>query len=293
MNEKVSIIIPVYNDEKHLKQCVDSVLNQTYKNLEIILVDDGSTDNTPQICEDYRENYDQIRVLRKKNGGVGSSRNAGVAMATGEYVLFIDDDDWLSETHIEELHSLMKKNDADIAVGNFNEFHESESVYKYWIADRNYFEKVYSIEDWFSLEYRTDFYNISMIFAVPWCKLYKRSLFKNIAYPEDTAVEDDLTTWKIYLLANKIAYENKAIYTHRILQESVSASVNRTAVFPLEAVEKRIALLKMIGFDTQPEEKAYLWRLNICKDDALKSGDYVKYRDAMQKIDILKKYGKY
>ena len=79
-NEKVSVIIPVYNDEKYLKQCVESVLTQTYTNLEIILVDDGSTDHTPEICEEYREKYNQIRVLHKKNGGVGSSRNAGLAL---------------------------------------------------------------------------------------------------------------------------------------------------------------------------------------------------------------------
>lgn len=121
-SEKVSVIIPVYNDEKYLKQCVESILTQTYTNLEIILVDDGSTDHTPEICEEYREKYDQIRVLHKKNGGVGSSRNAGLALATGEYVLFVDNDDWLEKHHIEELYKLAKENNADIAAGNFNIF---------------------------------------------------------------------------------------------------------------------------------------------------------------------------
>lgn len=289
-SEKVSVIIPVYNDEKHLKQCVESVLTQTYTNLEIILVDDGSTDHTPEICEEYREKYDQIRVLHKKNGGVGSSRNAGLALATGEYVLFVDNDDWLEKHHIEELYKLAKENNVDIAAGNFNIFYEDTSTFSYWINDDTYFKKVYSIKEWFSLQYRTDFYNMSVVFTVPWDKLYKRSLFKNIVYPEDAPVEDDLTTWKVYLLANKIAYENKAIYTHRKIKSSVTASVSETDVFPLRSIEERIAILRLIGFDTSKEEAAYRYRLTLWKKHALDKGEYLKYRNTLQKLAILKKW---
>ena len=289
-NEKVSVIIPVYNDEKYLKQCVESVLTQTYTNLEIILVDDGSTDHTPEICEEYREKYDQIRVLHKKNGGVGSSRNAGLALATGEYILFIDNDDWLEKHHIEELYKLAKENNADIAAGNFNIFYEDTSTFSYWLNDDTYFKKVYSIKEWFSLQYRTDFYNMSVVFTVPWDKLYKRSLFKNIVYPEDAPVEDDLTTWKGYLLANKIAYENKAIYTHRKIKSSVTASVSETDVFPLRSIEERIAILRLIGFDTSREEAAYRYRLTLWKKHALDKGEYLKYRNTLQKLAILKKW---
>lgn len=289
-NEKVSVIIPVYNDEKYLKQCVESVLTQTYTNLEIILVDDGSTDHTPEICEEYREKYDQIRVLHKKNGGVGSSRNAGLALATGEYILFIDNDDWLEKHHIEELYKLAKENNADIAAGNFNIFYEDTSTFSYWLNDDTYFKKVYSIKEWFSLQYRTDFYNMSVVFTVPWDKLYKRSLFKNIVYPEDAPVEDDLTTWKVYLLANKIAYENKAIYTHRKIKSSVTASVSETDVFPLRSIEERIAILRLIGFDTSREEAAYRYRLTLWKKHALDKVEYLKYRNTLQKLAILKKW---
>lgn len=289
-NEKVSVIIPVYNDEKYLKQCVESVLTQTYTNLEIILVDDGSTDHTPEICEEYREKYDQIRVLHKKNGGVGSSRNAGLALATGEYILFIDNDDWLEKHHIEELYKLAKENNADIAAGNFNIFYEDTSTFSYWLNDDTYFKKVYSIKEWFSLQYRTDFYNMSVVFTVPWDKLYKRSLFKNIVYPEDAPVEDDLTTWKVYLLANKIAYENKAIYTHRKIKSSVTASVSETDVFPLRSIEERIAILRLIGFDTSREEAAYRYRLTLWKKHALDKGEYLKYKNTLQKLAILKKW---
>lgn len=290
--EKISVIIPVYNDEKYLAQCLDSVLRQTYSNLEIILVDDGSTDSTPELCEKYREKYDNIRILHKKNGGVGSSRNAGLEMATGEYILFVDHDDLLSETHVEELYNLLKKDNADIAVGNFNHFIEEKRAYGIWLKEDDYFEKTYTPEEWFTVEYETVPYNRSVIFAVPWAKLYKKSLFENIVYPINARVEDDLTTWKIYLLADKIAYMNKAIYTHRIFENSVSAQANKTAVFPLEAVEERISLLSQLGFDITREISAYRYRLQICIDTALKDGDYLKYRNAKQKMAILKKYKK-
>lgn len=250
--EKISVIIPVYNDEKYLAQCLDSVLRQTYSNLEIILVDDGSTDSTPELCEKYREKYDNIRILHKKNGGVGSSRNAGLEMATGEYILFVDHDDLLSETHIEELYNLLKKNNADIAVGNFNHFIEGKRAYGIWLKEDDYFEKTYTPEEWFTVEYETVPYNRSVIFAVPWAKLYKKSLFEN----------------------------------------SVSAQANKTAVFPLEAVEERISLLSQLGFDITREISAYRYRLQICIDTALKDGDYLKYRNAKQKMAILKKYKK-
>lgn len=284
--EKVSVIVPVYNDEKYLKQCIDSILNQTYSNIELILIDDGSTDNSPKICEDYRQRDDRVRVLHKENGGVGSSRNAWLAMATGEYVLFVDNDDWLLENHIEDLYNNLKKHDSDIAVGNFNEFNEERSSFLYWINENDYFEKCYSPEEWFKMEYKTEFYNISMVFVVPWGKLYKRELFKDIVYPTDAKVEDDLTTWKVYLLADNISYINKSFYTHRILNASVTAQVDKASVFPVKAVEERISLLRSIGFDTTDEEKAYEKRLGIMPKDA----NYLKSRDAKQKLAILKKY---
>lgn len=288
--ETISVIVPVYNDEKYINQCVDSILNQTYPKLEIILIDDGSTDKTAEICEQYRQKFNQIRVLHKINEGVGASRNAGLAMATGDYILFVDHDDWLDKNHIQNLYDLLKKNDADIAIGNFNEFHENDSTFFYYLSDDNYFEKTFNIKEWFELEYRTEYYNMSILFVVPWCKLYKRSLFKDIVYPIKAKVEDDLTTWKIYLLANKIAYMNKAIYTHRILNSSVTAKVNKSDVFPVSAIEERISLLKMINFDTKHEEEAYRWRLEVSRNNALKDGNYIKYRDTLQKLKILAKY---
>lgn len=291
MEEKISVIIPVYNDEKYLKQCIESVLTQSYRNLEVILVDDGSTDATPAICEDFRRQDDCIRVIYKQNEGVGASRNTGLAMATGDYILFIDHDDWLLEDHIQKLYDLLKKNQADIAIGNFSGFLEEKKVFLFYINEGQYFEKNYTPSEWFEIEYESE-YNLSQVFVVPWGKLYKASLFKNIVYPTDTKVEDDLTTWKVYLLADKISYQNEPSYVHRVMSESVTGHVNQIDVYPLEAVTERIALFKLLGIDTTKEEKAYYWRLILCRDNALKEGNVIKYRDALQKIAILQKFHK-
>ncbi|MCD7127282.1 glycosyltransferase [Limosilactobacillus agrestis] len=290
--EKVSVIIPIYNKEKYLTKCIDSVLEQTYSNLEIILVDDGSTDRTAELCERYYEKYDNIRVLHKKKGGIGSSRNAGLAMATGDYILFVDSDDWLDKKHIELLYNHLKKNNADIAIGSFNQFNDESKIFEIMIRDEDYFEKVYSPQEWFAYEYVSIPYQFDITFTVPWGKLYKRSLFRDMVYPEDpNVVEDDLTTWKIYLLADKIVYINKPIYVYRTFNKnSITAQASRLSTIPLEGIEERISLLNQIGFDVSRQKKAYSWRLHVYLENALKDGNYSKYRDAKQKLAILKKY---
>ena len=115
MNELVSIIVPAYNAEAYLNRCIDSILSQTYRNIEIILVDDGSTDNTPVLCDEYSEQHkDIIKVIHKENGGVSSARNIGIDTASGDYYAFVDSDDWIADDFIETLYSLIKRNNCEI-----------------------------------------------------------------------------------------------------------------------------------------------------------------------------------
>lgn len=116
--ELISVIVPIYNAEKYLIRCVESIQNQTYKNLEIILVDDGSPDKCPQMCDDLMANDPRIKVIHKENAGQGLARNDGLAIASGAYVTFIDSDDWISETHIENLYLALVENQADVSLGN-------------------------------------------------------------------------------------------------------------------------------------------------------------------------------
>ena len=116
--ELISVIVPVYNAEKFLFRCVDSICRQTYRNLEIILVDDGSPDNSPMMCDDFSVKDNRIKVIHKQNAGQGLARNDGLSIANGEYVTFVDSDDWISLDHIENLYNAIKKYDADVSLGN-------------------------------------------------------------------------------------------------------------------------------------------------------------------------------
>lgn len=141
--ELISIIIPVYNVEKYLNRCIDSIVNQTYENLEIILVDDGSKDRSGTICDDYKRKDQRIKVIHKENGGLGFARNSGLDIATGEYVTFIDGDDYIGKTHIEEMLGLIKETGTDTCMGGHTKVYSgSEVEHKNVCAGKNFYEDV-------------------------------------------------------------------------------------------------------------------------------------------------------
>ena len=127
---KISVVVPVYNVEKYLNQCVDSVLAQTYKNIEVILVDDGATDSSPAICDEYAEKDSRVKVVHKKNGGLSSARNSGIKVATGDYLMFIDSDDyWNADFVLRELIDKTLASDADITCFGYREYFDGENTY--------------------------------------------------------------------------------------------------------------------------------------------------------------------
>lgn len=291
--EKVSVIVPVYNAGPYLKQCIDSILNQTYHNIELILVNDGSTDGSATICESYRQVDQRVRLINKKlgGGGVGAARNSALPLITGEFVLFVDNDDWLEPNHIEVLYKSLKETDSDISIVNFTQFMEERSSYAFHVTEKDYFQEVFTPQEWFSREYNGRF-AFSQCFTVPWCKLYKASIFENISYPEDEKVEDDYTTWKLYLMADRIVFTNVALYYHRKRETSVTKTVDSTYVFPLKSIEERVTILSLIGFDISEELRAYRWRLNLHRESYLASGHMQEYQTCLQKIAILEKWNK-
>ena len=127
-NNLISIIVPIYNVEKYLKKCIDSIINQTYKNLEIILVDDGSPDNCGKICDEYAKKDNRIKVIHKENGGVSSARNVGVENATGEYIGFVDSDDYIEKDMYEVLINNLKKENADISIISNYEVYKNKII---------------------------------------------------------------------------------------------------------------------------------------------------------------------
>lgn len=289
--EKISVIVPVYNAEPYLEQCLDSILQQSYQNLEVILINDGATDGSAAICEAYKQKDSRVRVYHKENGGVASSRNRALEQVRGDYILFVDCDDWLAPDHIASLYQSLQDTGSDIAVGNFTEFHEDTALFMIHVGEKDYFQESYTSFDWFSKQYQA-LYNLSQCFTVPWAKLYKASLFEDVIYPTDKKVEDDYTTYKLYLKADKISYINKAIYFHRKRDTSVTRKVNLMDVYPLKSIEERMAILTLAGAPMallEMERDAYKWRLAIHAEETLKAGDMDAYRQVLIKQAILGK----
>ena len=168
--KKVSIIIPIYNVEKYLRKCVDSVICQTYKNLEIILVDDGSPDSCPEICDSYVDLDSRIKVIHKQNGGLSDARNTGIDMSSGEYITFVDSDDYIENDMIEILISTLEENHCDISTCNNLIVHSDNIV---TIAPEQNITRILATENALeNLFYKKD------ISVMATAKLYKKSLFK-------------------------------------------------------------------------------------------------------------------
>lgn len=204
MLKKISIIVPIYNVEKYLARCVDSIVNQTYKNLEIILVDDGSPDSCPQMCDDYAEKDSRIKVLHKKNGGLSDARNAGMAVATGEYISFIDSDDYVSDDFFECLLNVMNKENSDIAECSVVKFYEDNRFDEF---NDDLSVKTYDTQDAMSALIAEDPFHQHV-----WNKLYKTELVKDIPYAVGKLNEDEFWTYQVFGGANKVTKLNKTMY---------------------------------------------------------------------------------
>lgn len=200
----VSVIVPIYNVEKHLRSCIDSILAQTYKNYEVILVDDGSPDKCGEICDEYKLKFDCIKVIHQNNQGVSAARNNAVKRSSGEYITFIDPDDYITEDYIEYLISLIKKYRAEISAGG--------SIYQYEGKDVKK-PKAESFSSFYSPDEAISRMNYVIGFGtVAWAKMYKRYLVEAHPYPVGKRYEDIATTYKIIGDSSGLAYGDKQIY---------------------------------------------------------------------------------
>lgn len=216
MNETISVIIPVYNVEKYIKKCIDSVINQTYKNLEIILIDDGSKDNSPQICDEYAKKDNRIKVIHKENEGQSVARNLGLDIATGRYIGFVDSDDYIKENMFETLYKNMIKYDADISICNIIKLNETlnENVEKY--NEIEIYNKNDLMKQLLKQHITNYLYN----------KLYKREVWEDIRLPKGKILEDMAVMYKLIEKANKIVATNKTEYYYFIRNDSSISQVN-------------------------------------------------------------------
>ena len=205
MNELISVIIPVYKVEKYLSKCIDSVLNQTYSNLEIILVDDGSPDNCGVICDEYAKNDNRIKVIHKENGGQADARNIGIGIATGEYVAFVDSDDYLNKKMYEVLYNLSKEQKADAVFCELQRFSEDEIVNE--DCNSNHEIKVLTkVEALDEILFNDNVGN----YLMP--KLYKRNIIEGIYFPKGRMYEDVATLFKMIDRTEKVVYTTQKLY---------------------------------------------------------------------------------
>ncbi len=211
----ISIIIPVYNVEKYLRNCIDSVIAQTYKNIEIILVDDGSPDKCPAICDEYEKKDSRIKVIHKENGGLSDARNAGIELANGKYITFIDSDDDVSSEYIEYLYELLIKNNTKMSIAT----HTVVSNKKRINWGNGYTEKVLTTEECLDKMLCEQGFSVSA-----WAKLYSKELFDEVRFPKSKLNEDNGTTYKLILQCDKIAYGNKSIYNYYKRENSITMS---------------------------------------------------------------------
>lgn len=213
MKPLISIIVPVYKVEKYLDECVNSLVTQTYNNIEIILVNDGSPDRSPEICEKWKKKDNRIIVLNKENGGQSDARNAGMRVAKGNYFIFVDSDDYVSKNYVEYLYGMLEKSGADIAIGNAGRFSE-DSKLDIKQTDMNYFLTLNSIET------IQDFLYEKHITTSINSKIYKKELFEDIEFPKGKKYEDLYTLYKIVAKCHNIVYGNQLIYFYRLRSDS-------------------------------------------------------------------------
>lgn len=204
MEALVSVIVPVYNSEKYIRACIDSIINQTYKSLEIILVDDGSTDSSGNICDVYAAADSRVRVIHKENGGNGDARNAGLKVATGKWIVMSDNDDILHKRQIEVLLLVAADKGADIAVGSYRPFDVNDTPHDDDIPE-NFLDSAELLTDRHLFDDKF-IQKRSMILTVPWCKICLRELYDGIWYPKKSRHDDTRTTWKLYEKAKKTAF---------------------------------------------------------------------------------------
>lgn len=216
MNPLVSVIIPIYKVETYLPKCIDSVLNQTYQNLEVILIDDGSPDNCGLICDEYAARDPRIKVIHKPNGGLSDARNAGMAASTGEYLSFVDSDDWLPNDSIQYLYNLLTKNNAQLAIGG----HERVNDYDGRILHSDYIGTE-NIKVMNKLEAMRDMFHNG---CASWARLYKREIHANIPFPIGEINEDEAIVLRILDNCDCIVQSNYIVYSYRCREESITTS---------------------------------------------------------------------
>ena len=249
----ISIIVPIYNVEKYLRQCLDSIQDQSYQNFECLLINDGSPDNSADICKEYVSKDPRFRYIEKENGGVSSARNLGLEHSKGEYITFIDSDDWVDSDYLEVLYSKIKEYNTDFVISSYKKFDMDEDCFYLHIWDQDYYERIWTSQELLSQLPNLENYDGS--YTVSWGKLFKRSIFDEILFNEQRKFGEDFEcSFKLYLSMTSCLYIHKALYNYRLHSESMLGQVvtERQLMDDIEIRVGRLPYLIVRGIDSSP-----------------------------------------
>ncbi len=251
----ISLIIPCYNAEQTLKKCLNSVIHQDYQNLEIIIIDDGSTDESSKIYENFQNKDERVKIYKQENSGVSKARNKGVSLTTGEYICFVDSDDWVETNYCSELYDLLVTENADISI--IEASYEDEFgniIFNKPISE----EKAFNGKRALSLLLED-----KVIQSHPWGKLYKAHFLNNIRFPENLkCFEDYSTLFKIFDKAVKVVKSNKKLYHYIQHEDSLSHNLS-----PETAYHFYLAIMEVFKFwqSTKPSQNQSKITKNIIR----------------------------
>ena len=250
MNQTISVIVPVFNVAGYLPQCVDSILSQDYGNLEVILIDDGSTDGSGEICDRYAALDSRVRAIHQKNGGAAAAKNAGLRLATGEYLAFADSDDYLEPGAYGFLMKVLLENGADAVQGSFRE------VYRNRAEEQRISEEILEGYDYL-LRFPKDF-----SCALLWNKLYRRALFDGVFFEEGHKIDDEYFTYQGFLQPRKVVRMDRVVYNYRKRASSVMSSPESAERLVLDcldsAAKRRQRILDTLPQLREPFDENYL-----------------------------------
>ena len=242
MDCTVSVIVPVYKVEAYLDECMESIVKQSYSRLEIILIDDGSPDRCPQMCDAWKARDARVKVIHKPNGGLSDARNAGLDICTGEYIAFVDSDDWINPEMYQRMVETIEREGADICACNIISVYPNREV--------SWGGKTYTVGD--SEKMLDLLYSDSVYPVCAWNKLYRRELWDGFRFPVGKICEDAFTTFLLLHKAEKIVQITDALYYYRIRSESIM-----TAAFSHKSMDEEEAWRKNYEFIKENYPKLY------------------------------------
>lgn len=237
----ISVIVPAYKVEKYLNRCVDSILSQSYPNIEVLLVDDGSPDSCPQICDEYARRDARVRAIHKPNGGLSDARNAGIDAARGEYVAFVDGDDYVDAEMYAALYQALQKSGDKLAVCGFKKVTDEGVLRKE--TDMRFAPRLTEDEFWYQL-----FFPFRDLGTVAWNKLYHRSLFEELRFPVGAIHEDEWLVHKYVSRAEHISVVNRCLYYYVVREGSITAqSLSPRSLSIFDALSQRLSYFAETG----------------------------------------------